>query len=365
MACPGSVDLPQIKSTGAAAERGTVVHEFLAACSVHGREEALQLVPEEHRTLCEAIAVDELPIGAEWSAEVAFAWDHALDFGRELGRDLGRNYPEHADTEYVGTADVVGLTEETVIILDYKSGWLVRAARSSWQLRLLALAAARTYERPVATVGHVKLREDGTWRLDLAVLDEFDLEAIAAELGALPSRDDLAETEECRYCPAFAACPAKARLVSGLAQVEASAEITPETAAAAYQRVVALRQVVERAEKIIDDYARQHPIVIGENRVYAAVEEKRDSLDAEKAAELLKETFGPEVARSASEFKVTKASIERAVRPALNGRKLTHVKDELLKTLAERGGVHTKRFVVMREIDREPPPSDADSRGGA
>src|SRR5690606_22670936 len=86
-----------------------------------------------------------------------------------------------------GTADVVGISGESIVVVDYKSGRLARRTRAqdTLQLRFYALAAARSYGASRATIALVHILEDGGVWWDVAELDALDLDEVASDLRSL------------------------------------------------------------------------------------------------------------------------------------------------------------------------------------
>lgn len=344
--CPASVTLPQAPMTGAAAGAGQAIHAYLA-----DPRHDLLAVPEEHRAACDAIDLAELPAGVEWAHEVSLAWDPQTDVGRELGRCLGRDYSAARPGEFVGTADVVGLTGSAAHVYDFKTGWgRVPGPRENWQLRFLALAATRAYGRDCARVGLISLAGDvPRWRV--AGLDAMDLDLAAAELRGAPSRwvpgAEVHQGDHCAYCPAWDSCPAKLALFRQA--VDMPTAITAENAAAVYARAEAVAQVLGRVRAGLEMYARERPIPLGGGRVFGPVATTRESVDGEKACDVIVRLHGPAAARIAVELKASKASIERAIGSiAARGQRAALVAAALAQIEAA-GGIERKTTETVRE----------------
>lgn len=119
----------------------------------------------------------------EGIAEEACGYAPETGLARVLGHCIGRKYREHGqrDNELAGTADIVLVGEDSVTVLDLKTG---RSAAESyrWQLRMLGLAAARAHGKGRCTIGIVRVSEveiDDSWTEEL---DASDLEDVAAEV---------------------------------------------------------------------------------------------------------------------------------------------------------------------------------------
>lgn len=363
--CPASCRLPQsTREAGAPAVTGTQVHAFLEKVAELGRDAALEAVTDERAyRICAALDLDTLPVGdgTSWAAEVAYGWELATGAAREVGRNVGRGYPTRPGELY-GTADLVALSadRQTAFVLDVKTGrgWMPTAAESA-QLRFLAMAACATYGCTSAEVGHLHVREDGSTWLERATLDALELDLFAEQLRQLHAQVEaregaLAEGPWCRYCPAFSSCPTKAALAC--ASVGAPAELTPQTVAAAWLRMKDVRQVLDRMEETLKEYAQQQPVSLGNGMVLGPVETSRDELDGAKVYATMARLYGPEVAQASVELDATKKSVDRGVRVVAEqlkakGEKVTlkALNEKALEAVRQAGGVLTKTRVEVRE----------------
>lgn len=359
--CRTSLLLPRVsRASSAYAHKGVEVHRFLEHVAKLGREAALAEVKDDAaRALCEALDLDRLPLGdgTSWAAEVAYSLNVATGEAREVGRSIGRDYP--TDGGLHGTADLVALSEdgETAIVLDVKTGhgWLPSAAESE-QLKCLALMACRAHGSSQAKVGHLHLRDDGSVWTDWAELDAFDLDAFAASLRMLAatSKGEPVEGGWCRYCPSFAHCPAKANLAvavgMGLPSSDLAVSLTPQTAAKAWARIEAVRQVLKEVEAKIEEFAFQTPIPLENGQVLGPVETESDDIDDEKAAKVLDGAFGSASAHAVQPT-VTKKSLERLARhlKEVRGGTIKDHKAAALDLLRRHGALTIKRSMKVKE----------------
>lgn len=379
--CPAAWALPHAEEAEPSepSRRGRAIHAFLADVSEHGREAALERVPEEYRAICEAIDTDTLP--THLAHEVAFRLNLRTGTARELGRNIDRNYEiDRSDwDEYCidGTADLVGIDEEAdaVVVYDYKTGWSAQDdAADHWQIKALALAAAWAYGKSNARIGIIRVWETGHVSYRVAELDAFDLAGVAEDLhrildararawedlraGRAPS---VTTGRHCRYCPAFHACPAQVALVRQAAAAPEDLErklaelITPENAAKAYHRIVEVQLVLDRVMHQIKALAEKAPIPLGNNRMLGPVERTRESIVAEKALPILREHFGEDVAEVAAEVAVTKTRLRDALRgyAQRTGEKLKHVEQQALELLRKSGGVQVSISRTIAEYEVE------------
>lgn len=380
--CPASAVLPQVGVDLEAGHRGTAIHEYLASVTLLGRDVALEQVLPEYRAACEAIDLERLPVAdpEAWAAEVAWAYDPETDTARELGRGLGRAYGGVRPGEIPGTADVVAVTSESVVVLDYKTGRMARRSRAadSLQLRLYALAAARAYGREHAVVALVHIDEDGGAWWDRTEFDALDLDGLAAELRGLQesvaaesehiAAGGVARTVEgshCTYCPSLPHCPSRTRLAAVLATgaEDAAPVLTAETAPLVLERLEAIESVAKRVRESLELYARQQPITLPSGEVFGPVGRTRETIDPARGALVLAQTFSERVALDSIESKqsLTKDRLKKALRHhiAETGEKIGEVEKRALKVLRDGGAV---QVTVTQPVMRHRPKAIA---GGA
>lgn len=320
--CAPSTFLPRAQRNAAPAMLGRISHSFLEECLTHGREAALASTALEHRAAMEAIDIDRLPARdpRAYSPEVAIAYNMVTGEARVLPDVKDRGYPDLGPDWIYGTADVVGLTADAVIVLDYKSGWGdLTPASKHMQVRSLGLAFARAYQRPQAIVGLIRNFLEGGepwWSLD--TMDEVDLDAHAYELEALWRRlheaakafargewDGSCEVgEHCARCDSFVFCPAQqllARMVVRAGEGDI-APLTPgacskleevgshlNTANARYflESVKKAKAVVEQLEELLNLFARQSPIPLDDGNVYGPRPWPTEKIDPDRARSIV------------------------------------------------------------------------------
>lgn len=151
--------------------------------------------------------------GTEWETEVPFAYSLTTGKGRRLPMLGQRNYRSAARDEIPGTADVVALEPERVILADYKTGKAdyITPARESRQLKTLALAATRAHNVDHATVVIVPVSDLAPPYADEHELDALDLDLYEEELrdrvASIPTSNPT-PGEHCRFCRHRHACKA-------------------------------------------------------------------------------------------------------------------------------------------------------------
>jgi CRISPR/Cas system-associated exonuclease Cas4 (RecB family) len=361
-ACAASVALPQVQNTGERAERGNAIHAFCEAVT-NGvdRAEALMQVPAEWRETCRHLDV------RDGTAEVAYAVRVGDGKARLLGRSIGRNY-QIGMGEVAGTADLVRVEVDRVVVADYKTGRVeVEPAERNAQLHFLAYAASQVESVSRARVEIVYIHEDGSSRTDAADLDAFDLaevsrrlrqtwEAVAQARDAVKAgrQPPLREGPHCTYCPARRGCPAKVALIRQLAEPadlreRFLAELTPETARLAYERLGRARALMGDLTAALYAYAAENPIALDDGRVFGPTETTREELDANVVFDVLEREHGTAVARAAVELSATKTGVERALRAVAKPGELAKLRRAVLAGVEAAGGIKTTTKVSVKE----------------
>lgn len=313
MRCTAAAILPQVDIKTEYTEAGTVRHRYLERIPQVGKEQALAEVPTEWKDLCAKIDLARLPLDpSAWAQEVAFAYDVVSDTARELGRGLGRNYPQLSAWEIAGTADVVGLDEKSVTILDYKGRTRLGPAFDNWQLRVLGLAAARAYKREQVTAGLVYI-DDGQPSFELTDFGPFDLDTFATQISErvekimATAEPDCSVGGHCSGCPSFVHCPAQTKLVRVLATgvLEDFGKVQPlsiQSAARAYEQLRAVKHVCGVIEKRLVAFAQEMGgFPLSDGRYYGPVDGPERIVDHAKAREVLKEKFSDSADRCGEE----------------------------------------------------------------
>lgn len=381
-ACPGALVLYRTKSINEATRRGTAAHAYLRRVPDVGRDQALAEVEEEEfRPALAALDLSRLPLDpSTYRPEISYAYNVEQDAARELGQDLGRWYPDTAEAEVVGTADLVAVVPgERVILLDWKTGRIPPKAKTCLQLHSYALCAARVHGLSTATVGivHVPLHDsDLEARFDLAELDGLDLDATAARLyevwskvreareaydaGKLP---ELVEGPQCHWCPAFFACPTK-QVLAGILASEGGVEsllfreanhlqgfnnaLTSETAAKAWNVIERVRELTNKVASVIEEYGKTNPFRLGDDRLFGPHPYSKTTIKGLEAAEALGERYGEDVAAAARvrmQTTLTKAAVQDSLRgwvQRTEGAKISKEIQTAMEYLEQRGAASTR-----------------------
>lgn len=340
--CPGSVVLPKAETASEWADAGHAEHAELADMVRTGTlpDSLARLVPPGSRV------------------EVALAFDVALRTARIVGEDIGRNYGTPGAFEIVGSCDVIGIDGDAAVIVDWKTGYRdVEPAATNPQMAFYALAATRALglDRAVVRIVYTK-----TGAVDAAELDALELAAFADQLERLlvrvsaqqAARNDASgvstrEGSWCRHCPVNKShCPSKSALLVQIAngglRVVGEPALTPERARIAYQQVVAVRSMLDDAEKRLQTWVKENGAIdLGNGQAYGYyMRNGKSKLDVDAAERAIAELTG-DVAREflamSVKRSVSQVDIERAAK-ALLPKGYTKLKKQIVDRIDELGG---------------------------
>lgn len=373
-ACPGSAVLPQANTTSEWAMLGNEAHEAVCAFVMQLREgmsegAALVNVPAEWQPACEELGED----ARSYTPEAAFAMDVRTLKARYLGSDIGRAY-RIGPTEVAGTADLAGLIDGRVVVVDLKSGWgPVTLPGRNKQLRLLALMACQVWGATRATVAVLRCHEGEAPTWQWAELDELDLDetlaemhralravdvaAIAVQAGRLP---DVAEGPYCKYCPAMTSCPAKTALIKRLAngseadELELLKPLDARTAGVAWERLGHAKRLLQRIESACHAALHQFgALELPSGKLLRKVTtDGNERIDGSRAYDVVVELLGREMAEEATKRTMTKTALADALRRHL-GRAGAAREREALEEMRRRGIITRGTQEKLVEIDRE------------
>jgi hypothetical protein len=329
---------------------------------------------DRHATQEESINAGDVPAeyterwpGMTWRAEVKFAYDIVTGDGRELGVGNDRDYSTAHPTEVCGTADVVGLSDRLIVIVDRKGfdPSVSRAAQNA-QVHLAALAFSRAHGIDDAHVAiHHEVRP-----LDVAELDMLDLDAFAVEVrdifhAAAAAREayaqgaplELNEGKWCRWCPAFDACPKKRALVQMVASNAADDQVemllplnSDEGAAMAYDFAQRLRMLLKRVDAAIYARAAERPIPLPNGMMLGKVQTLgNERLDGDIVYEVIKARHGQAIADAAVERTATKKRIREALGFVSGKGQLAAMERSVLDDVRARGGAKREPKETIEE----------------
>ncbi len=363
-------------------ERGKVLHQFLCDVAMRGYAEALKAVPEEYRAEASTVDLSSLPHSTPdaWAVEVAFAYNVDTDTARELHRGGSRDYSSlDRACEVPGTADVVGITPDEVVVLDVKTGLAqLEAPGDAPQLLFLALAACRAYNRQAATVGWIRLRDGvpyySSHRFDVLGLNTLVRERVERIITGVR----LAEVQwemapetvqpvigpHCKRCDAFFRCPAQANLArevtrAALGESALPLEVPEERRPDFFRWVRAIGVLHEKLEAHLEEMARAKPIDVDDLHTYGPAQRVVELVNATIANEVLR-NVAPDVAELAvveeRKLVATKASIAEAVKKRLpSGETQKGYVTKLLKAIREAGGAYAVESTTVRLYKKKPP----------
>jgi hypothetical protein len=360
--CAASAVLPRIWSTGGDyAERGTEVHAHLERVSGGmAPDESVAQADEAHRDAVAAVDLDELAHELSLSSEVSLAYNPTADTARLLGQSTGRDYASVTADEVPMTLDLVGVAPDRVAVGDYKTGHgPIARAGLNWQMIGGALAAARTFDRDLADVQLIHLRDGRPpWR-DRATFDALDMAGFAAELRATTERtardrDRAARGEHveptegswCRYCPSRDMCPAKVGLLRQALGADDNLPVTAADAGALWARIEASEKALKNAKSKLIAMASHDPLLLriepDGTSVWLGKHVKRgnEALDPAIAIDVAARVLGTDdlaaFTREVAGLDVTKAAIERAIKA--RGFKVAKTMDAILADVRAAGG---------------------------
>lgn len=368
--CPASAVLARAENASAYADAGHDEHAELAQ---------LDNLPPEYAHL----------VPADARSEVKVAYDVLARTGRIIGEGDGRGYGVLGPHEIPGSIDVLGVDDDTLVVLDWKTGYRdVDPVERNWQLWGYGLAAASALGKSKVRLVIVYTKSG---RIDSVEIGALELADFAAQLAALHKRDaelraqksrgealDTREGSWCRYCPSKHVCPSKNALLVQIAKVGLAsevvrkfagpdgptpealiafesvasegltvvgdAEMTPERARAAYEQFVRIEQIVADAKKRLDTYVTENGAIdLGNGRAYGRYHRNgRKQLDGDIAVQAIREVVG----ESAKEFETlaierstNQAAIERAAKKLAPGRGATKLKNAIIARIDALGGV--------------------------
>lgn len=299
-----------------AATRGTVFGSLAegyinGSSSVGPTAKAIDLPPDEELALSHmwehALAWLKANARAGWVAERAFAYDPATDVGRELPRIEHRDYSGATPGEVCGTADLVWIDGESVVIADWKTTSPgAPEVDATAQLEWLALFAARAWGYDSARIVTLKVTEVGVEVIEGEPLDMFGLAAIAERIAADVARIPGAEThggDHCRgrYCKALTSCPETTSLIEQLIPADALARkewrFTPQIESPDHlQRILVMKPIVteylERVNKAIAAYVADGEVTTSDGVVIKQTYRTMPRLDHGELVALVKSLGG-------------------------------------------------------------------------
>ena len=317
--CPGSQAHDHVQTTSKAAERGTAIHEYIAALL----QDEERLLPSDHESaaLCRKLDQRELLDAARPNVYSTLYTELPLYFcpnSGEAGVLEGahhRDYSGAPELSIPGTADVVAVEDLRVTVTDWKTGGAeLPHLADNHQLRFLGLAAARAFGRDEAVIQTGRIGTDGSVDLLAYTLESEELTATEVELARIAHRVEKArlgepvyrEGSHCRHCPALPHCPA----IAGAAQAILEGppeELTDRRAAKMWERLQAVEAAAKHTRQALQEYVYARPVPTTEGKELKVVETRRENIDSSKAYAILREHLPEE--SLAQVVSVTKTSL--------------------------------------------------------
>jgi RecB family exonuclease len=230
MSCPASFKLenqmPPVPS-GEAADRGTRIHEIseklLNGLAVDGYEQ----------DMLDGYEQEELEVAQQYVKYVDALRSNAVRFGIEVKINKGL---QELHPLFGGTADAVVIKDNTLHVVDLKTGRVPVQAEENRQLLTYALGVARQFKAPTDVTIKIHIWQPGNvsvWQTTPERLRQHGKDMVNAANEATSSNPKLAPSSEtCKYCKAKPICPAMREKVQESARqdfVSASEPvITPE-----------------------------------------------------------------------------------------------------------------------------------------
>lgn len=369
--CPSSLVLPRAENHNEWADAGHDEHEDWAAETLGGTlpEWVAGIVPAQPRV------------------EVKVGYDVLARTGRIIGEGAGRDYGTPGPFEIVGSCDVAGLDGNTVVVIDWKTGFNdVEPAATNWQIWFYALALCKALNKDDARIHivYTKTQRIDTHEISFLDLAEFGdsllaLQTMVAQRQEAKNRGEHLDTREgawCRHCPAKSRCPSKVALLVQVAEkglaVIGDTELTPERARAGYEQIVLIEQLVKDARARLNTYVDEHGAIdIGNGKRFGRYErrgnKKLDGIAARAAIRAVVGEKAEEFEAMAIELSTSQAAIERAAKALAEKRGATKLKKAIIDKIDELGGVsyaspsYPYGEFAASEEDEAPAVIDADS----
>lgn len=337
--CPGSFALAHDDHENPAAEKGTAIHSFIEAVLADGIYEPEKVENPSAREVCEGLDPSQLidVAGArmgnlgdlgELHIEVPLAYHPATGEAVALDSEGHRDYSAAPKGSVCGTADAVALWEEEdgryLLVTDWKTGSrLVDPPYRNLQLAFLALSASRVFgqktdskpdgtadgmpdgmqEHVIAQIAYV----DGSGAITVTAheFSKEDIQSAEAKLRALAQSVERSRGGEprlvvgahCRFCPAFARCPAQAGAAQALLE-DKDDSLSDAKVGEAWERLQAVEAATKKVRAALTDYvasaAPDGGVKLPQGSVLKIVESRREKIDPALAMPVLRAAYGEE-----------------------------------------------------------------------
>jgi hypothetical protein len=250
------------------------------------------------------------------------------------------------DVELTGTADILSILDERVVVGDYKSGRRHRDYIK--QLLSYALLACLIYDKTKWSVSLIWLRDHyidtKSGGLDELMQHKEELIAAARVATTAPFRVG----EHCLYCPRAHDCPARQQLVKQSARDLMDADIKDFVELAASGRLPAFWAGIKCIEKSIIDIREQlkltmnvhGDLVCPDGTVFTFDEIVKRALDPLKSWPVLQQRLSDEEIAGSMRFSLT--DLQDAVAKKVGRGQKGKAKEELVEALDAAGAIERK-----------------------
>lgn len=368
MSCAAAAALPTTKSVGPKMSAGLALHEHMQMRSTHGVDAAMAAMPDIARRY--DLSEKEASILAaklrafEWSppsgsmAEVFLCLRKNGDVVR-LATEGGR-YPKlPPDARLTATVDILWCEKDGVQVpfdfetetkeprcpkgailwvCDYKGGKSVEDIESNRQLEACALLAGKWLKAShVVPAVIYPGKGKGEWDVPERPLTQKDAKEIEARIEKMErsiwsQRKRLEDNEpvtpvegpHCLYCHAAAYCPAKVAMIKAITGAEKVSvpdelALTSEQASRMAEVLPQLEQFTKKAKSALQAYVKNtgQPIQLSDGRVWGPNPHREQVIVVDIAEKVIEEDLGGEAVKLAVQRRVSRSSIEEAVKDRL------------------------------------------------
>lgn len=283
-----------------ASRLGTAVHESLAA-RVNGHDIELEEIADKH-----GIDLDDLVPLHTYGLK---AWRELRSHIQEPQTEL----PVESDL-LTGHADIIGRDGDSLIVLDWKSGWLRQ--HKNFQMASYAHGARAKYGMPKSGIIKTVLVWLRYGEIDVADYDNQKLDQFAQifkkQLTSIGKH--YAAGEWCAYCPKRLDCGTyHAYVRSAALTISESKEISRETLAELYSKSRLVKKAIDAYEKALRNELAHGPLALPDGKEISLASYEKATIDAVKAWPVLTKDCGFSRDDMAEVTHISKTAVEKIV----------------------------------------------------
>ena len=312
MSCPGFMKLDRVNSTNAGAQKGTRLHDWFYDHGTKGLE------PETEQQIGIAAKLEQLKGAfpdAEWLYEPALQY---LDGeGKLLGENISRNYPPpEGMIDICGSADIIGLDKDTIILIDLKQGrTFVEAPDNNWQLKTLAMIAGKLWPNRMVVAEIWKADENGDVDLYQGTYTTNDLLDFENQIIQVwGGSGEVVMGVHCEWCPAIADCPAQKAAVNALTVPgDAPIQISADNVAMVFHRYKLVERAAEITKKALTEFIRVNGPVLDGIEHELCMKPRNSRFVTTSGAKYLQETLPKSMIDEVCPRKVTLTALSKAL----------------------------------------------------